>query len=542
MLYRNLSSLCVYLACVSCLLCADWHVAGAQQDANGGNIYQQMRKFNEVMNLINQNYVDTVQLNQLTENAIRGMLQKLDPHSNYLPPKVRDDEQEKFQGNYFGIGVLFRMVKDTITVLTPLIGGPSEKLGVMCNDKIVKIDGASAIGLSTEDVPKKLKGPQGTRVTVQIKREGAPNLIPLTIVRDAVPIRTVDASWMIDGTDIGYIYLNKFAATTVNEIEKAAQSLKAQGMKKLILDLRNNGGGYLQQAFGLVDEFIPFGKVIVYTKARNEALSERYYSTRAGNLENIPLIVLVNSGSASASEIVSGAIQDLDRGLVVGETSFGKGLVQVPYQLPDGSELRLTIARYYTPSGRCIQRDYKSGDRSKYYALEGRQDVEEGSNLDHKHDNDTTPRPKFKTLAGRTVYGGGGIVPDYVVKNDTLTTFFRNLIAKGVVSEFVDNLILREGNTIRTKYAKDINQFLHKYTLNDAAVQELKRIASERKLTWADEEYLKNTTIIDRYVKALATTYIWNTSPEFVESFVVQKELEKAIQLFPEAMKIARAK
>jgi carboxyl-terminal processing protease len=510
------------------------------QDNN--NIYQQMRKFTDVLNLINQNYVDSVQASQLTENAIRGMLQKLDPHSNYLPPKARAEQQEQFQGNYYGIGVLFRIVKDTITVLAPLIGGPSEKLGVLCNDKIVKIDGANAVGIKSDEVPLKLKGPEGTRVNIMIKREGSPNLIPLTITRGAVPIRTVDGSWMIDGTDIGYIYLNKFAATTIDEVQKAAQNLKQQGMKKLILDLRNNGGGYLQQAFGLVDEFIPAGKTIVYTKARNEALSERYFSTRAGNLENIPLIVLVNSGSASASEIVSGAIQDLDRGLVVGETSFGKGLVQVPYQLQDGSELRLTIARYYTPSGRCIQRDYKSGDRSKYYALEGRQDVEEGANLDHKHDNDTTPRPKFKTLAGRTVYGGGGIVPDYVVKNDTISKFMRNLGAKGVITEFVDNLILRQGNYIREKYAKDLNQFLHKYTLTDATIQELKRIASERKVEWQDEEYMKDAAMLDRYVKALASTYIWNTSTEFVESYVVQKELEKAVQLFPEAMKIARAK
>jgi carboxyl-terminal processing protease len=541
MLHRRFSSplLCGLFAflTVLMLLCAP-HTTLAQD-----NIYTQTRKLNDVLNLVNQNYVDSVQLGQLTESAIRGLLQKLDPHSNYLPPKARADEQEKFQGNYFGIGVMFRIIKDTITILTPLIGGPSEKLGIMCNDKIVKIDGATAIGMKSEQVPDKLKGPQGTRVSILVKREGSPNLIPITIVRDAVPIRTVDASWMIDGTDIGYIYLNKFAATTVDEIQKAAQNLKVQGMKKLILDLRNNGGGYLQQAFGLVDEFIPAGKTIVYTKARNEALSERYFSTRAGNLETMPLIVLVNSGSASASEIVSGAIQDLDRGLVVGETSFGKGLVQVPYQLADGSELRLTIARYFTPSGRCIQRDYKlGGDRSKYYALEGRQDVEEGANLDHKHDNDTTPRPKFKTLAGRTVYGGGGIVPDYIVKNDSVSKFVRTLSAKGVIGEFVDNLILKQGNRIREKYGKDLPQFLHKYTFDDTAVAELKRVAGERKVEWTEENYLKDAPMLDRYIKALASTYIWNTSPEFVESYVEQKELEKAVQLFPEAMKIARAK
>lgn len=511
----------------------------AAQEQN--NTMTQIRKFGDIINLINQNYVDSVNLPQITESAVRGMLQKLDPHSTYLPPKVRESEAERFQGNYFGIGVLFRMMQDTITVLTPLIGGPSERLGVLCGDKIVKINGENAVGLKTDDVPKKLKGERGTKVTVHIKREGSSNLIPLTISREGVAIRTVDASWMIEGTDIGYIYVNKFAATTVSEVQQAAANLKLQGMKKLILDLRNNAGGYLQQAFGLVDEFIPAGKTIVYTKARNEVLSERYFSTRAGSLENIPLIVLINSGSASASEIVSGAIQDLDRGLVVGETSFGKGLVQVPYQLADGSELRLTIARYYTPSGRSIQRSY-AGDRSKYYALEGREDVEEGANLDHKHENDTTPRPKFKTAAGRTVYGGGGIVPDYVVKNDTASKFMRSMSRAGVIQDFADNIIVKHGNEFRAKYAKDIVQFLQKYDLDSTALSELKRTATDRKVEWKEEDFVRDTAILNRSIKALLTTYIWNTSPEFVESYVENKEVEKAVQLFPEAMKIARAK
>jgi carboxyl-terminal processing protease len=505
------------------------------------NVYSQIRKFNDVLNLINQNYVDTVNLSQMTESAIRGMLNKLDPHSAYLPPKVREAEQERFQGNYFGIGVLFRVIKDTITVLTPLIGGPSERLGIQCGDKIVKINNESAIGMKSEDVPKKLKGARGTKVTVHIKREGVANLLPLTIVREGVPIRTVDAYWMIEGTDIGYIYLNKFAATTLEEVQKAASELKQQGMKKLILDLRNNAGGYLQQAFSLVDEFVSAGKVIVYTKARNDALSERYYSTRAGSLENVPLIVLINSGSASASEIVSGAIQDLDRGLVVGETSFGKGLVQVPYQLSDGSELRLTIARYYTPSGRCIQRSY-SGDRSKYYAMEGREDIEEGENIDHKQENDTMPRPKYKTAAGRIVYGGGGIVPDYIVKNDTANAFIRAMSRKGVVQEFADSLVIASGNVIRAQYAKDLVRFLRQYNLDETAMNAMKTLATARSVEWQEEDFTQNADILNRSIKALITTYIWSTSGEFVESYVENKEVEKAVQLFPEAMKIARAK
>jgi carboxyl-terminal processing protease len=529
----------ITLFILSFVLCCCVHIHGAT--AQETNVYSQIRKLNDVINLINQNYVDTVNVSQITENAIRGMLGKLDPHSNYLPPEIRKSEQERFQGNYFGIGVIFRIIKDTITVLTPLIGGPSERLGILCGDKIVKINNENAVGLKMDDVPKKLKGPAATKVTVSIKRDGSASLIPITISREGVPIRTVDAYWMVPGTDIGYIYLNKFAATTLEEIQKASQVLKQQGMRKMILDLRNNGGGYLQQAFGLVDEFVSSGKTIVYTKARNETLSERYMSTRSGSLEAMPLIVLINSGSASASEIVSGAIQDLDRGLVVGETSFGKGLVQVPYQLSDGSELRLTIAHYYTPSGRCIQRAYTT-DRSKYYAMEGREDVDEGENINHKQEIDTTTRPKFKTIAGRIVYGGGGIVPDYVVKNDTTSPFMRKLGSKGVLSEFVDNLILKQGNAIRAQYSKDIAQFLTKYTLDSAAIGELKRLAIEKNIEWDNDAAQRDEHLLERSIKALTTSYIWNASPEFVEAYVEEKELEKAIQLFPEAMKIARAK
>ncbi|MDW8219534.1 MAG: S41 family peptidase [Bacteroidota bacterium] len=516
-------------------------VAPHRSSGQEHNAMFHIRKFGDILNLINQNYVDTVNLSQLTESAIRGMLQKLDPHSTYLSPKVRESEAERFQGNYFGIGILFRIINDTITVLAPLIGGPSERLGVLCGDKIVKINGENAIGMKSDDVPKKLKGEKGTKVTIHIKRNGLPYLLPLTITREGVSIRTVDAYWMIEGTDIGYIYLNKFAATTVSEVQQAAAALKQQGMKKLILDLRNNAGGYLQQAFALADEFIPAGKMIVYTKARNEVLSERYFSTRAGSLENIPLIILINSGSASASEIVSGAVQDLDRGLIVGETSFGKGLVQVPYQLADGSELRLTIARYYTPSGRSIQRPY-SEDRTKYYALEGRDDVQEGENLDHKNENDSLPRPKFKTASGRTVYGGGGIVPDYIVKNDSMSRFMRQLSRAGIIQEFTDNIIIKQGNELRTRYAKDIVQFLRKYELDDTAFAELKRLATEHKIEWNDDDFVQHAPTLNRYVKALLTTYIWNTSAEFVESYIEQKEVQKAIELFPEAMKIARAK
>jgi carboxyl-terminal processing protease len=527
-------ALCAFLVISIHILCAP---VVLQAQPNGGNVYQQIRKFSDVLNLVQRNYVDTVDLQKITEAAIRGLLQQLDPHSVYLPAKLQKQEDEKFQGNYAGIGILFRIINDTITVLAPTIGGPSEKLGIRCNDKIVKIDNASAIGMKLDEVPTKLKGAPGTRVTVHIKREGSPSLIPYTIVRDAVPIKSVDAGYIIEGTDVGHIYVNKFAATTTDEVVETAHKLRKMGMKRLILDLRWNGGGLLGQAFALADEFIPAGKTIVFTKTRGGAMGETLMSTRGGSLEQIPLVVLINAGSASASEIVSGAVQDLDRALVVGETSFGKGLVQMPYTLPDSSAVRITIARYYTPSGRSIQRDYK--DRSKYYNLDGREALEEGSNFEHTNEKDST-RPKYKTSSGRTVYGGGGIVPDFIVKSDTLSLFMRTLAKAGALTEFADSYILTNGNTIRETYNRDIALFLQRFSFDDKDMATLKSIALQRKVQWNDDNFKAQEKDIRRYLKGLLTTYIWMTQPEFTEAFAQRKEIDKAVELFPEATKIAR--
>ncbi len=502
------------------------------------NVYDQTRKFGDILSIIKRNYVDTVSSSKLTESAIRGLLSTLDPHSVYLPAETQKIENERFQGNYAGIGVQFRIINDTITVLAPTIGGPSERLGIRCNDKIVKINNESAIGLKSADVPLKLKGQPGTRVTVAIKREGASDLLPVTITREAVAIHSVDAAYMIEGTDVGYIYVNKFAATTTDEVRQAGIILKQKGMKKLVLDLRWNGGGLLNQAYALADEFVPGGKTIVYTKARNEDLSERYTSTRGGTLENMPLVVLINYGSASASEIVSGAVQDLDRGLVVGETSFGKGLVQLPYTLPDGSAVRLTIAHYYTPSGRCIQRSYK--DKSKYYALEGREELDEGANLEHRNERDST-RPKFKTEAGRVVFGGGGIVPDYVVKSDTASRFRQELGKAGVLGEFGEKYILAKGNAVRESYSNDLTLFLNKFQVDDTMMADFKAIAKEKNVTWNEEAFKGEEDSIKRQIKGFLTSYIWTTSPEFVAAYTQRKEIDKGVSLFPEAMKIARA-
>ncbi len=394
------------------------------------NVFFQLGKFQDAFNLVYRNSVDPVESQKLVEKAIRCMLEDgmEDPYAEYFPPKQREQWNENFQANYQGIGVSFRVIQDTITIIIPMIGGPSDKLGLECNDKIIKINGENAIGIATDSVPKRLKGPAGTSVTVTIKRAGR-DPFDVTIARGRIPISTVDAYYMVENSDIGYIYLNRFAETTTQEVVDAAQELRKQGMKKLILDLRYNGGGLLDQAWRLADEFVRGGKTLVYTKARNEAMNQTFTSTDGGALEDLPVVVLVNVGSASASEILAGALQDLDRALVVGETTFGKGLVQQVYSFNDGSGMKFTTAKYYTPSGRLIQREFKT--KEEFAKLERKELAKEGANLDHGADvahaaKKDSARPVFKPVSGRTVYGGGGIVPDYVVKTDTISKLLKS--------------------------------------------------------------------------------------------------------------------
>ena len=502
-----------------------------------GNIFQEIRKFSDVLNLANRNYVDSVNTNQLTEAAIIAMLKQLDPHSIYLPPKEKENEEEQFRGNYPGVGIMFRMIKDTITVLVPIIGGESERIGIRCSDKIVTINGENAVGIPMDSVPKLLKGPEGTKVSVSVQRQGTPGMIPFTITRGPVPLKTIDACYILEGTDIGYIYLNKFAETTYFEFIKAAKELKAKGMKKLILDLRWNPGGIMTQATAIIDEFIDGKKKILYTQGRRSDMSEDFYSTPGGEFKDIPLVVLINYSSASASEIVAGAIQDLDRGVIVGTTSFGKGLVQRQYPLEDGSAFRLTIARYYTPSGRCIQRDYS--DRGKYYSMEGVTELKEGENFEHTGEQDTT-RPHFKTSRGRIVLGGGGIVPDYVVSYDTIGNFASELLKQGVVTSVVDEYILTNGNEIRKTYNKELDLFLKSFSIDDNIISMLKQKAEEKKVPWNDVAFAEEKEQIDRIIRVWITNYIWSTSNEFLEAYIRVKQIDKAIEMFPEAEKLAQ--
>ncbi|MCX7908733.1 MAG: S41 family peptidase [Ignavibacteria bacterium] len=522
------------------------------------NIYQQIKKIDKVLNIAVKNYLEPVDTQKLGEAAVKGILSELDVHSVYISADEMKRVSEEFQGSFEGIGIEFDVINDTIVVVSPIPGGPSEALGIRSGDKIVKIDGQNAIGMSRTDVPKKLRGPKGTIVEIDIKREGVKELLHFRIRRDKIPLNTIDAAFMVDGTDIGVIVVNRFAATTHDELVNALEKLTKQGMKKLVLDLRGNPGGYLNQAFLMAEEFIKSGDTIVYTKGRLPEFQEVYVSSGSSPYVKLPLIVLINAGSASASEIVSGAIQDLDRGLVVGETSFGKGLVQRQYELGDGSAFRLTIAKYYTPSGRCIQRPYK--DKDKYRHLVGRLELEEGSYIYDAYDkivaqvkriNDTIKNPSDKisldslpiyyTRSKRVVFGGGGITPDYIIKSDTITKMTASIRRENLFFEFLDKNYMSEIEKIKKTYP-DFKDFYRKFIVSEQVLNDFRSFVEKKGIKVEPSDWETDKEYISTYLKAQIARIIW-TREQFLEIlFSVDNQFKKALELFPEAIKIAKLK
>lgn len=502
-----------------------------------------MEKFFQVLNTAKQNYVEEINTDEFVTDAIKAALEKLDPHSIYLPPKKMESENESFKGSFDGIGVRFMMIDDTINITEAVNGGPSEKLGITSGDKIVKIDGQSSIGLDNDTITGRLRGPKGTKVTVDIFRAGEPQLLTFEIIRDKIPLYSVDASYIIDGTDIGYVSINRFMATTHKEFLDSMKKLTDKGMKKLILDLSGNPGGYLNQAFLLADEFIEKGHKIVYTKGRKPEFDEVYYSRESGKYESIPLIVLINAGSASASEILSGAVQDLDRGLVVGVTSYGKGLVQRQYDLPDKSGFRLTIAKYFTPSGRCIQRPYD--DKTKYRNMDGWLDLKEGENINHVLEDaiaeklDSMP-PIYKTKGGRNVLGGGGITPDYVVKYDTLTKLARSIRSKNLFYLYSRAYIDNNQSFVEKTYKHDFMKYLREFNISDEMIGDFKEMAEGKKVEWNDSLYNLDEKYLKTAIKSQIARSLWSNNEASESYFPMMKQANKAIDLFPEAIELSK--
>lgn len=431
-------------------------------DLKINDLSESVKKFEEAYLYVANNFPKE-NMNKLTADALRGMFDHLDPHSIYIPAKEGETIDEEFAGKFQGIGIQFQVINDTITVVTPISGGPSDQLGIRSGDRIIEIGDSSAIGFSNKQVRNTLRGPKGSKVNVTILRP-APNKekderIHFTITRDDIPLYTIDTSYMLDNKT-GYVKINRFAATTHKEFMDAMHKLKDKGMRRLILDLRGNPGGYLNQAVAIAEEFYPRGTKIVSTKSRHPRFNSAYYSRRDGAFKNEPLIILVNEGSASASEIVSGAIQDHDRGLIVGRRTFGKGLVQQQYQLADSSKIRVTISKYYTPSGRLIQKPYshKNGEEYAYEIYHRDEDAKGDVRQFISHVPDSL---KYYTDAGRTVYGGGGIVPDHIVQEDTTQSaaVVNYMRRKQIGFDFVRNYLDEHGSAFRAKWGDNYQKF-----------------------------------------------------------------------------------
>lgn len=412
---------------------------GGVQELRAQDAQANTLKFGRLLRLVESYYVDTTNINRLTEKAIVSMLQELDPHSVYITRDEVEKMNEPLKGNFEGIGVSFNIHKDTLLVVSTVPGGPSERTGIQAGDRILSIDGrnVAGIGLTNNDVFNQLRGEKGTSVQLKILRKNVRGLLDFTVIRDKIPINSLDASYMLD-KETGYIKLNRFSATTMEEFKAAMEALREEKMTRLVLDLRNNGGGYLNAATDLAREFLSAGKMMVYTEGVHHPRKE-YKSTGGGSFEKGNLVVLVNEGSASASEIVAGAIQDWDRGIIIGRRSYGKGLVQQPYYLTDGSMVRLTTAHYYTPSGRCIQKPYDQGVED--YRTEGLKRFENGE-MFHADSIHVADSLRYKTLAsGRTVYGGGGIVPDIFVPLDTSSSSHTTTASSGIISSITTSWI-----------------------------------------------------------------------------------------------------
>ena len=430
------------------------------------NLRDSYNKFEEAYLYVANNFPDT-DMNKLVEVSIKSMLSTLDPHSVYIEPEESDRIQEQFAGRFQGIGIQFNIIQDTITVITPISGGPSDQLGIMSGDRIIAIDDSSAVGYSNEDVLRKLRGEKGTTVDVRIIRPRNSRPLNFSIVRDDIPITTIDSHYMMDDKT-GYIKINRFAATTHDEFLASVSDLEQQGMERLVLDLRNNPGGYLSQAIAISEEFFPRGTKIVSTQSRHSRFNQEVESRKNGVLQKMPVITLVNEGSASASEIVSGAIQDHDRGLVVGRRTFGKGLVQQQYELVDNSNIRVTISRYYTPSGRLIQKPFDGS--SEDYAYEIRHRSTDAS-MDASVFKDMVPDSlQFKTAGGRDVFGGGGIVPDIIVQEDTTSSpyLFNLMRIERVEFNFVREFLDTYGDEFRAQWGDNFRGFRSDFSWSES--------------------------------------------------------------------------
>ncbi|HYX06379.1 MAG TPA: S41 family peptidase [Bacteroidales bacterium] len=502
---------------------------------NPGQLHAQLfneesYKFSQVLNWIDNYYVDSVNQNKLVQDAIVSMMKDLDPHSSYMTPEEVKELTEPLQGNFEGIGISFNIYNDTIYVISPISGGPSEKVGLQAGDRIIKVDGkdVAGIGITNKMVFDLLRGDKGTQVKVSVLRRGEKGLLDFTITRDKIPIYSLDAAYKIKD-NIGYIRLNRFAQTTGKEFSDAMGKLKSEGVNDLILDLTGNGGGYLDEAVYLADQFLGKEKLIVYTQGLHSPRRD-YFATSKGDFQDGKLIILIDEGTASASEIVSGAVQDWDRGVIMGRRSFGKGLVQRPFPLQDGSMIRLTIAKYYTPTGRLIQKPYNHGLEAYEEDLINRYNHGEFLHKDSIHFPDSL---KYRTLKEkRIVYGGGGIMPDIFVPLDTTSTtpYYRDLIRKGILNRFVIHYLDENRESIKAQYS-DFDSFLKNFEITPDILDQLSNFAESEELEPNKEELEQSANDIRMLTKAYIARDLWDTSSFYQIYNQTDKLVNKAVNV-----------
>lgn len=502
-----------YLA--AAVICAAATFGISAQYSRSNSASRQQQKLLMVENIVNNLYVDNVDEEKIVENAVRGILENLDPHSSYSTKEETTSSQETMQGSFSGIGIQFNMQKDTLYVVQTIAGGPSEKVGILPGDRFIAVDDSIIAGrkLKNTDIMKRLRGPKGTKVNIKVKRGSNAELLEFRITRDDIPLNSIDAVYMADGKT-GYIRLSRFAATSYKEFKDAITKLKKQGMQQLILDLTDNGGGYMQIAAQIANEMLNRGNLIVYTQGRKSP-RQNLNADGSGTFRTQKVVVMINQFSASASEILSGAVQDWDRGVVVGRRSFGKGLVQREFLLPDSSSFRLTIARYYTPSGRNIQKPYIKGDREDYDKdIIDRYNHGELQSADSIHFADSL---KHTTLRlHRTVYGGGGIMPDVFVPLDTTqyTDYHRRLVAKGIIPQFALRYVDKNRADLKAQYP-DTQKFIKEFTVTDEMLNNLVDAGKAEKVDFDKSQFAKSKEMLRTFVKAAIANDLFSTGAYF---------------------------
>ena len=490
-------------------------IAGVMANIATAQISDAMRKLNTALFAVTQLYVDTVDDNKLVEDAIQGMLEQLDPHSSYSTAEETRELNEPLEGNFSGIGIQFNMNKDTLYVIQVIAGGPAERVGMRAGDRIITVNDTAIAGVKMKntDIMKRLRGPEGTKVDVGVLRKGSKGPIAFRITRAQIPIYSIDASYMVDGKT-GYIRVSRFAATTHDEFVEALDKLREEGMTQLILDLQGNGGGYLLSAVDMANEFLNDGQLIVYTEGdkapRSEAIAEG-----TGTFNQGKVVILVDESSASSSEILTGALQDWDRAVVIGRRTFGKGLVQRPIPFSDGSMIRLTVARYHTPAGRCIQKPYDKGNEAYARDIYTRYINGELMHADSIHFADSL---QYSTLVNhRTIYGGGGIMPDVFVPLDTtrITDYHRDIVAKETLNQYAINYIDHNRKRLANQY-KEVYDFVENFKVDDKMMQELKKLGDADSVKYNEEQAARSKELIARQLKALIARDLFDTGAYFM--------------------------